>query len=735
MRRSSAISVVVSLAALWSIQAGAQQVTLEVPPEVAAGGSFEVNFTTNGSDKDYIYYTDVGADPNSYTHGYFKVSRGSPLTLRALVTPGTYSVRYVTESKPQKILAEQTFVVTDVIAEVSVPTSVVAGNEFMVRTSGPMHQLDYIAMTDPDAADNNYKYGYEYTRKANDAGDLKFYAPIVAGEYGLRYILSGKPRDRKLAATTFTVTDVNATLQPPTAPIDAGARFEVDWAGPDTTQDFIALTDVDGKPHSYTYGYEYTKKGNPAKLTAPTTPGTYLVRYVMRGQVAGQTYRDLAEASIVVGSVGATLDAPLTVVAGSIFTVAFTKPEGGRGYIAIGEVDTDKIDYQYGYQSARDKPVELTAPDTAGDYAIRYIQEGNKDVVLATVPLKVTPISASLVVPDSVVARSEFEVSWQGPDNARDYIEVEVEGVSSSYAYTRRGNPVTLKAPDEPGEYPVIYMMNKRELAREILNVTPGVSYGSLRVLSSKTTRLGANSGVLVILDASGSMWQKLDDRFRIEIAREALVKLVSETIPSGTPFAFRAFGQKEPRSCRTDLEIPLAPLDVDAAVKAINGIEPQELSKTPIAASLARVGEDLGSVDGERVVVLVTDGEETCDGDPEAAIRNLTASGTDVRVNIVGFAIDEYALRKTFEGWAEVGNGTYLDAQNADDLASAISQAVDAPFEVRDADDNVVATGTSNGDAVSLPVGDYRVRLRSSGDAGRVATIVVDDETLVNLD
>lgn len=735
MLTTGSIAILTTITALWSVTVGAQQVTLDVPAEVAAGASFKVNFTTDGTDTGFIYHTDVGADPKSYTHGYSRVSRGSPIELRALLTPGTYSVRYVSDNKSPKVLAEQTFIVTDVTAAIESPASVIAGNEFMVRTTGPMHQKDYVAMTDSGAADNDYKFGYQYTRSANDAGDIKFVAPIIAGEYGLRYILAGKPRDRKLAETTFTVTDVTATLQLPTAPIDAGAQFEVVWDGPDTRQDLIALTSIDGEPHSYTYGYEYTRSGNPAKLTAPTAPGKYLVRYVMTGQVAGQSYRDLAEASIVVGSVGATLDSPSTVVAGASFEVAFTKPEGSGGYIAIGDVVSEGDDYKYGYQNARDKPVKLTAPDTAGDYAIRYIQRGSPEVTLATVTLNVSPISASLVVPDSVVARNEFKVTWDGPDNARDYISLEIEEVSSSYAYTRRGNPLTLKAPDEPGEYPVIYMMGTRELAREIIKVIPGVGYGSLRVVSSKAATLGANSGVLVILDASGSMWQKLEDRFRIEIAREALVKLVSNTIPPGTPFALRAFGQREPRSCRTDLEIPLAPLVRATAATTIIAIEPQELSRTPIAASLAKVGEDLGGVTGERVVVLVTDGEETCDGDPEAAIRKLAASGTDVRVNIVGFAIDEYALRKTFESWAQLGNGTYLDAQNADDLAAAISQAVNAPFEVLNTGGDIIATGTSNGDAISLPVGDYTVRLRSSTSARSIAAIKIDDETVVILD
>ena len=734
-RNGICIAAICLMAAGGLTPVEAQEASLDVPAEVVAGAKFKVGFTVAGSGRDYIAYTDPGADPGDYRHGYQYVSKGSPITLQALVNPGTYVVRYVTDEKPVRILAEKSFVVTDVSATLAAPASVVAGNEFTVRLTGPRHQLDYIAMTDPGADDNDYKYGYEYTRKANDAGDLKFVAPIVAGEYSLRYMLDGKPRDRKLVATTFAVTDVEASVSPPTTPIEAGARFRVKWEGPDTKQDFIALTDIDGAPYSYTYGYEYTRNGNPATLTAPTAPGEYLVRYVMSGQAAGVTHRDLAEAIIVVGSVDASLDAPAEVAAGAEFEVAFTKPEGSRGYIAIGDVDADGIDYQYGYQNAREKPVLLTAPDTAGDYAIRYIQQGNEDVILATVPLKVTPVSASLVVPETVVARSEFQVRWDGPDNPRDFVGLKKDDIWKSYSATRRGNPVTLKAPDEPGVYPVAYMMDKRELARETITVTPAPRYGSLRVVSSRTAQLDSNSGVLVILDASGSMWQKLDDQFRIDIARQALVKLVSETIPAGTPFALRAFGQKEARSCRTDLEIPLGSLDPDAAVQKINAIEPQELSKTPIADSLAQVADDLGGIDGERVVILVTDGEETCDGDPEAAIRKLTASGINVRVNIVGFAIDEYALRKTFEQWAEIGKGTYLDAQNADELAGAISLAVDAPFEVLDGTGIVVASGTANGEALSLPVGSYSVRWRGSQAPAVEIRLQADEEALVTLD
>ena len=80
---------------------------------------------------------------------------------------------------------------------------------------------------------------------------------------------------------------------------------------------------------------------------------------------------------------------------------------------------------------------------------------------------------------------------------------------------------------------------------------------------------------------------------------------------------------------------------------------------------------DDLPGVTGPVVVVLITDGEETCDGDPAAAIQALRGAGFDVRVNIVGFAIDEHRLREEFEAWARAGNGRYVEANDGAQLAA----------------------------------------------------------------
>jgi hypothetical protein len=224
-----------------------------------------------------------------------------------------------------------------------------------------------------------------------------------------------------------------------------------------------------------------------------------------------------------------------------------------------------------------------------------------------------------------------------------------------------------------------------------------------------------ALNAVELILDASGSMLQRLEGRRRIEIAREVLVDLVENTIPSGTPLALRIFGHRTPDACQTDLEVPLTPLDPARTVPIIRRTEAKNLAKTPIGASLELVAEDLKGVEGKMVVILVTDGEETCDGDPRAAIQGLKDQGIDVRVNIVGFAIEDAALKDTFRAWADQGGGTYFDATSGEQLSEATRQALQPKFQVIDAGGEVVASGVTNGEPVLVPAGTYSVKVLTS--------------------
>jgi hypothetical protein len=232
---------------------------------------------------------------------------------------------------------------------------------------------------------------------------------------------------------------------------------------------------------------------------------------------------------------------------------------------------------------------------------------------------------------------------------------------------------------------------------------------GTLEVRSGDGAGLGSGA-VLFILDASGSMLQRIDGRRRIEIAREVLVEAATRNLQPGTPVALRVFGHREPNACRTDLEIPLQPLDPAKAGAVIGRVEARNLARTPIADSIAKAESDLAKATGPKTIVLLTDGEETCDGDPEAVITVLVDKGFDMRLNIVGFALGDEALESQFEAWAELGGGRYFAASDRDRLGQAIEQALQVPFVVYDHAQIPVATGFVDGGMVDVPAGVYTI-------------------------
>ena len=67
-----------------------------------------------------------------------------------------------------------------------------------------------------------------------------------------------------------------------------------------------------------------------------------------------------------------------------------------------------------------------------------------------------------------------------------------------------------------------------------------------------------------------------------------------------------------------------------------------------------------------------------------------------------------------TIAQWAQVGNGAFFDAQNAEQLKQAVRATLSPTYEVL-RDGKSIASGTVNGDAIELPVGSYLVRLHGA--------------------
>lgn len=598
---------------------------------------------------------------------------------------------------------------------VEAPTKVVVGAPVEIRWTGEVDKQDFISIDEAGAPESKYNQ-YIYPSRG-EPGKLR--APEVPGSYAVRYH-SGARGYPVRGSSPLEVIDATATLEGPGS-VDSGNHVEFTWTGPANERDFISIDPAgsgDKKYGPYVYA-----ESSPATIRAPEEPGEYLIRYHL-----GSSYRVIGSTGLTVGGVAATLDAPAQTQAGGEISVAWEGPDGRGDYISIdppGSPDRDYLQYRY---TSQGNPAVIRVPDDPGSYEIRYHQ-GQRRTVIATIPIEVLANPATIAGPLSVAGGDDFEVEWTGPDNSGDYITIVPAGAPArdylSYHYTKNGSPGVLTAPLDPASYELRYMTgnSRMVLARVAIEVTPGAVPGMLRVTASTNETANPGSGAVeVILDASGSMLKHLGGERRIEIAKEALENLVANVIPVGTPFALRVFGHREPDSCRTDLEVPLAPLSPDVVSAKIGAIQAKNLAKTPIAASLNQVTQDLAGVSGPVTVVLLTDGEETCDGDPRAAIEALGKAGFDVRVNIVGFAINELELKEQFESWARIGNGQYIEAHDKEELGEAVNRSLEVPFEVL-LGDEVVAMGVVNGESVPLLPGTYRVRLLGSKplDLGRI--------------
>lgn len=180
----------------------------------------------------------------------------------------------------------------------------------------------------------------------------------------------------------------------------------------------------------------------------------------------------------------------------------------------------------------------------------------------------------------------------------------------------------------------------------------------------------------LLILDSSGSMATEAGDgRTRMEAAKDSLSRysrISSALFETG----FAVYGHTgnatksgKAESCRTGAEtlLPLGELDPDTFGQTLDGFEPT--GWTPIEGALREAEGAFAGKEGEvNRVVLVSDGIETCGGDPVEAARELNRSGIEVEVDVVGFGVpgEEAAqLRQV----ALAGGGEYYDAQTGADL------------------------------------------------------------------
>jgi hypothetical protein len=271
---------------------------------------------------------------------------------------------------------------------------------------------------------------------------------------------------------------------------------------------------------------------------------------------------------------------------------------------------------------------------------------------------------------------------------------------------------------------------------------------GELHVVSALRPPSRTGKNVEIILDASGSMKAPLQrKRSRWDVALETL-RLVLEKLPDDFNVGLRMYGHREssrsPRTCTdTELLAPVAPIDRAGILERARAFKPK--GETPLVYSALQAPGDLKALGGG-TVILITDGEESCRGDAVKAAAELKASGLDVRLNIVGFALSSARGQKQLGEFAQSTGGRFYAADDGPALAEALLMAAieKFPFTIYDAAGKAVAQGEAGGAPEQLPPGEYKVVVRAGGQelvASRVrvalgeiskVTIAFDKDRLV---
>tara|TARA_R110001592_G_scaffold363371_1_gene685750 strand:+ start:389109 stop:391319 length:2211 start_codon:yes stop_codon:yes gene_type:complete len=222
---------------------------------------------------------------------------------------------------------------------------------------------------------------------------------------------------------------------------------------------------------------------------------------------------------------------------------------------------------------------------------------------------------------------------------------------------------------------------------------------------------------VEIILDVSGSMAGRLQGIPKMTLARQALSEALLGLESTAFAVGFRAYGfdhsvaKTAEASCpNTVLLNPVARNQIPGIRTQVGGLIPY--GYTPLAKSLELAGEDLLAVESDKqMIILLTDGEESCGGDPESVAANLRRRGIDVEVHIVGFDLtaEEATVMKDV---AVAGGGAYYDAHNVAELSSALSQVIEVTANKVDPDwlrtISPVIGGKTPSEAVLLAPGTY---------------------------
>ncbi|HMT91382.1 VWA domain-containing protein [uncultured Thiothrix sp.] len=172
----------------------------------------------------------------------------------------------------------------------------------------------------------------------------------------------------------------------------------------------------------------------------------------------------------------------------------------------------------------------------------------------------------------------------------------------------------------------------------------------------------------MLILDGSNSMWGQLNKVNKIITARESIRTLL-ESAEGNIQFGLLTYGSEGKKTGCNDFNLVVKPENYDLVkvLKEVYKLKPK--GRSPIAAALKEAAQQLPTENAH--ILLVSDGIESCEGDPCATAQQLVEANPSLQIDVVGFRAEKEAQ---LECIAENGRGAFVVATDTERLKTLLA-------------------------------------------------------------
>lgn len=201
----------------------------------------------------------------------------------------------------------------------------------------------------------------------------------------------------------------------------------------------------------------------------------------------------------------------------------------------------------------------------------------------------------------------------------------------------------------------------------------------------------------MLVFDASGSMASVGYNEMEIPRIHQAL-KAVRSVLPRVAPdrrIGLLVYGPGPKDACSNiDLRMTPQPNAARRIIAELERVVPD--GNTPLTVAVQNAADVLRYRERPGVVVLITDGDETCGGEPCQIASRLASDGRALTVHVIGFKV-----RDRFFQWrsqsspagaqtaarclAEQNGGKYISAESTEELIAALQETLGCPLLTED--------------------------------------------------